>query len=166
MKRQNLVAERKYIYTSFCLWLWVINQKKTQFGSLSVGPFSAAIRCYLELKSFKDLTEPWFCKEIPRSVLKVKEHHVFSLIQKDFAYSGRNGAEGEQRRKDTERERLKKMFILTLRNPGKGHQGIFILFSHHFYKSQLHQNLKKKLKDENKSKIIHCQDTFTKILIT
>ena len=35
------------------------------------------------------------------------------------------------------------MFILTLRNPGKGHQGIFILFSQYFYKSQLHQNFKK-----------------------
>ena len=91
---------RKGIYISFCLWLWVINQKETQFGSLSVGSFSATIRCHLGLKSFKDLTELWFYKEIPRSVLRVKEHHGFNLIQKDFTYSVRNGAEGESR-KDT-----------------------------------------------------------------
>ena len=29
-----------------------------------------------------------------------------------------------------------------------------------------HTSKLKELKDENKSKIIHCQDTFTKILIT
>ena len=46
------------------LMIWVINQEKTQFGSLSVGSFRAAIRCHLELNSFKDLTELWFCKEI------------------------------------------------------------------------------------------------------
>ena len=46
-----------------------------------MGSFSAAIRCHLGLKSFKDLTELWFCKEIPRSVLRVKEHHGFNLIQ-------------------------------------------------------------------------------------
>ena len=40
-------------------------------------------------------------KLIPRTVLRIKEHHVFNWIQKEFTYSGRNGAEGEQRRKDT-----------------------------------------------------------------
>ena len=63
IKRLNLVAEGKNMYL-ILLMIWVINQEKTQFGSLSVGSFRAAIRCHLELKSFKDLTELWFCKEI------------------------------------------------------------------------------------------------------
>ena len=59
IKRLNLVAEGKNMYL-ILLMIWVINQEKTQFGSLSVGSFSAAIRCHLELKSFKDFTELWF----------------------------------------------------------------------------------------------------------
>ena len=87
---------RKRIYTSFCLWLWVINQKKTQFGSLPVGSFSAAIRCHLGLKSFKDLTELWFCKEIPRSVLRVKEHHGFNLFRKILHIQEEMGQKGNR----------------------------------------------------------------------
>ena len=54
--------------------------------------------------------------------------------------------------------------ILTFRNPGKGHKGIFILFSQHFYVSTCIKI--ERIKGENKSNKIHCQTTFTKILIT
>ena len=114
----------------------------------------------------KDLTELWFCKEIPRTVLRIKEHHVFNWIQKEFTYSGRNGAEGEQRRKDTHTHtKIKaRYWYQQLETKVKVIKEFLYCFPNIFMSQ--HTSKLEELKDENKSKRIHCQDTFVKILIT
>ena len=143
---------------------WVSNLRQTNLAVLSWDFHAAALRCHLELKLSENLPELWLHKEIPCSILRVKIHHVCNLIQKDFTYSGRNGARGKPRGKEKDRNRERKIKVKYQ------HWEIQVkviwkvlllqLFLQLFCKSQI-RSKEKKLKGENKAEKIHCSDTYT-----